>query len=123
MKKYVLFFLVLFVSAASFSFIEAKSIRLTKGKIDKSIIRTKSLVYIPVSVEQENDLLGIHFEEPIGEVTIIVENAMGGVEYSILLDTATENYHSIDLEQFAAGDYLLVIEYDEYALMGEFTIE
>lgn len=123
MKKQVLFFLVLFISAASFSFVEGKNVKIEKRKIDRDIISTKSLVYIPVCVEQENDLLSILFEAPIGEVTIIIENAVGGVEYSISLDTATENYYSIDLEQFVAGDYLLVIECDEYALLGEFTIE
>lgn len=123
MKKCILSFLCFFFFVANFSFVTAEPVKIERRKANRKRISTKSLTYIPVDVDYENSCLSIHFSMSIGEARIIIENHIGGIEYNTTIDTEMENCHMIDLTELDAGDYLLIIEYDEYALLGNFTID
>lgn len=97
------------------------SVTLSVGKSAPSLSRTKTVI-IPVSMEIENDELGVYFKYAVGGAYISVEDENGAVVISTVVDTTNELEFYFPLDELGGGTYTLRVSYGSTKLKGEFKL-
>ena len=79
-------------------------------------------VIIPVSMEIENDELGVYFKYAVGGAYISVEDENGAVVISTVVDTTSELEFYFPVDELEGGKYTLRVSYGSTKLKGEFKL-
>ena len=82
-----------------------------------------SLFNIPVSASINTVELGIYFENPVGQATIIVTDDSNQVVYQETVNTDSSSEILIPVNQWTSGNYRLTINYGTTSLWGDFQVE
>lgn len=120
MRKPVLFFVLLFLSALTLT--NAINIPIGKNAPSTSTTRQRAPMLIPITVDLSNTDLYLNFTSEVGIVNIIITDNNGSIIYQELADTNSTSELYIPFDSWETGDYNIEITYGSITLVGIFTI-
>jgi flagellar hook assembly protein FlgD len=101
----------------------AVQVPLKKGDIGiGTMMLSRSVSAIPVSVSLDDTDLGISFDKPVGVAQITIEDQNGTVVYQDVLDTNSTHATDIETGGFDSGNYTVKISYGSTNLVGAFQL-
>jgi len=120
MRKPVLFFVLLFLSA--FTVTNAISIPIGKNAPSTSTTRQRAPMLIPITVDLSTTDLYLNFTNSVGIAYITLTDSNSIIVQQESIDTNLNNELYIPINELEVGDYTITISYNSITLAGVFAI-
>ena len=76
----------------------------------------------PITAEQQSDVIFAHFHRDIGVVQVTITNEFGTVEFTAIIDSATQPILAISLMGLPPGSYVITFNSENGELSGKFVL-
>jgi hypothetical protein len=82
--------------------------------------RLRSDIGIPITVEQQSDMLFVHFQKIIGVVQVTITDEYGDVVFTEMVNTITQPSLTISLIGLPSGNYEITFSNENGRMSGKF---
>ena len=120
MKRPILFFVLLFLSAVTVT--NAINVPIAKNSPSTGSGRQRAPMRIPFTVDLSSTDLYLNFTSSVDIATIVITDSNGAIVQQESIDTNVTTEIYIPINELEIGDYTITISYGSITLAGIFRI-